>query len=308
MSGSLARFRLSLPRGFSATRVFAMVERHLYLLRASPVRLIDLIYWPTVQLLTWSFLQLYVGRTSQLPVLAAGTLIGGILLWDVLFRGQLGFSMSFLEEVWSRNLGHLLMSPLRPAEFVASLMIMSVLRLMIGLVPAVLIATTFFGFDLAALSLVIPFLFVNLMLTSWSVGLVTSGLILRNGLAAETIAWSAMFAMMPFACISYPVSTLPESAAADRLGAAADLCVRGDARHADREEFSPGPPARILGAQPRLDRARRLRVPRVARGRAPGGIAPRHGRASGQRMMPGRAGCCPNGQSDVHSFVTELPQ
>jgi ABC-2 type transport system permease protein len=127
----------------------------------------------------------------------------------VLFRGQLGFSMSFLEEVWSRNLGHLLMSPLRPAEFVVSLMIMSILRLMIGLVPAVLIATLFFGFDLAALSLAVPILFVNLMLTGWSVGLVTSGLILRNGLAAETIAWSAMFVMMPFACISYPVATLP---------------------------------------------------------------------------------------------------
>jgi ABC-2 type transport system permease protein len=195
--------------GFSPARVYAMIERHLYLLGSSPVRLIDLAYWPTVQLLTWSFLQLYVGRTSQLPVLAAGTLIGGILLWDVLFRGQLGFSMSFLEEVWSRNLGHLLMSPLRPAEFVLSLMIMSILRLMIGLIPAVLIATTFFGFDLETLSFAIPFLFINLMLTAWSVGLVTSGLILRNGLAAETIAWSAMFAMMPFACISYPVATLP---------------------------------------------------------------------------------------------------
>ena len=195
--------------GFSRARVLAMVERHLYLLAASPVRIIDLIYWPTVQLLTWSFLQLYVGRTSQLPVLAAGTLVGGILLWDVLFRGQLGFSMSFLEEVWSRNLGHLLMSPLRPSEFVLSLMIMSVLRLMIGLAPAVLVATTFFNFDLAALSLAIPWLFLNLMLTSWAVGLATSGLILRNGLAAETIAWSAMFAMMPFACISYPVATLP---------------------------------------------------------------------------------------------------
>jgi ABC-2 type transport system permease protein len=195
--------------GFSVRRVLAMVERHLYLLGASPVRLIDLIYWPTVQLLTWSFLQLYVGRASQLPALAAGTLIGGILLWDVLFRGQLGFSMSFLEEVWSRNLGHLLMSPLRPSEFVASLMIMSVLRLMIGLVPAVFIATTFFNFDLAAVGLAIPWLFLNLMLTSWAVGLATSGLILRNGLAAETIAWSAMFAMMPFACISYPVATLP---------------------------------------------------------------------------------------------------
>jgi ABC-2 type transport system permease protein len=86
---------------------------------------------------------------------------------------------------------------------------MSVLRLMIGLVPAVVIATVFFGFDIATLSIAIPWLFVNLMLTSWAVGLVTSGLILRNGLAAETIAWSAMFAMMPFACISYPVATLP---------------------------------------------------------------------------------------------------
>jgi len=128
----------------------------------------------------------------------------------VLFRGQLGFSMSFLEEVWSRNLGHLLMSPLRPAEFVASLMVMSVLRLLIGLVPAVLIAIYFFNFDIAALGLAIPLLFLNLMLTSWSVGLVTSGLILRNGLAAETIAWSAMFAMMPFTCVSYPVTILPQ--------------------------------------------------------------------------------------------------
>ena len=213
MNEAPAGLELDRPRasaaGFSPARVLAMIERHLYLLGSSPVRLIDLAYWPTVQLLTWSFLQLYVGRTSQLPVLAAGTLIGGILLWDVLFRGQLGFSMSFLEEVWSRNLGHLLMSPLRPGEFVLSLMIMSILRLMIGLIPAVIIATTFFGFDLATLSFAIPFFFINLMLTAWSVGLVTSGLILRNGLAAETIAWSAMFAMMPFACISYPVTTLP---------------------------------------------------------------------------------------------------
>jgi ABC-2 type transport system permease protein len=213
MNEAPAGLELDRPRasaaGFSPARVMAMIERHLYLLGSSPVRLVDLAYWPTVQLLTWSFLQLYVGRTSQLPVLAAGTLIGGILLWDVLFRGQLGFSMSFLEEVWSRNLGHLLMSPLRPGEFVLSLMIMSILRLTIGLIPAVIIATTFFGFDLATLSFAIPFLFINLMLTAWSVGLVTSGLILRNGLAAETIAWSAMFAMMPFACISYPVATLP---------------------------------------------------------------------------------------------------
>jgi ABC-2 type transport system permease protein len=193
----------------SMPRILAMVERHVYLLRASPFRVIDIVYWPTVQLLTWSFLQLYVGKASQLPILAAGTLIGGILLWDVLFRGQLGFSMAFLEEVWSRNLGHLMMSPLRPIELVVSFMIMSVLRLAIGLIPAFLIAIIFFRFDVSALGIGIPFFFVNLMMTSWSVGLLTSGLVLRFGLAAETVAWSAMFGIMPFACVSYPVATLP---------------------------------------------------------------------------------------------------
>jgi len=196
-------------RHLSLARILAMVERHIYLLSASPFRIIDIVYWPTVQLLTWSFLQLYVGRASQLPLLAAGTLIGGILLWDVLFRGQLGFSMAFLEEVWSRNLGHLLMSPLRPIELVVSFMIMSVLRLAIGLIPAFLIAIIFFKFDVAAVGIGLPFFFVNLMLTSWSVGLLTSGLVLRFGLAAETAAWGAMFGIMPFACVSYPVATLP---------------------------------------------------------------------------------------------------
>ena len=46
-----------------------------------------------------------------------------MLLWDILFRGQLGFSISFLEEMWSRNLGNLMMSPLRPVEFITALMV-----------------------------------------------------------------------------------------------------------------------------------------------------------------------------------------
>ena len=56
---------------------------------------------------------------------AGGIFIGAVLLWDILFRGQLGFSISFLEEMWSRNLGNLMISPLRPIEFVCALMIMS---------------------------------------------------------------------------------------------------------------------------------------------------------------------------------------
>ena len=133
---------------FSPSRVAAMVRRYWYLLSSSWPRILDLIYWPTVQMLMWGFLQIYVAQNAGFFARAGGVFIGSVLLWDILFRGQLGFSISFLEEMWSHNLANIMMSPLRPVEFMAALMIMSIVRLAIGMVPVTLLAVAFFGFNL----------------------------------------------------------------------------------------------------------------------------------------------------------------
>src|SRR3954464_15471997 len=190
---------------FSPARVAAMVLRYWYLLRSSWSRLIELIYWPTVQMLMWGFLQTYLAGQSNNLARAGGVFIGAVLLWDILFRGQLGFSISFLEEMYARNLGNLMISPLRPTEFVIALMIMSIIRLAIGMVPVTLLAIWFFGFNLWGLGLALVAFFLNLMLTAWAVGILVSGLVLRNGLGAETFAWSIMFLFLPLTCVYYPV-------------------------------------------------------------------------------------------------------
>ncbi len=194
---------------FSVNRVAAMVRRYWYLLRSSWPRVLDLVYWPTVQMLMWGFLQLYVTQNGGLFARATGVFIGAVLLWDILFRGQIGFSISFLEEMWSRNLGNLMMSPLRPVEFIASLMIMSIVRLLIGMVPVTLLAVAFFGFNLWSLGFALAAFFVNLILTSWSIGIFVAGLLLRNGMGAESMAWTIMFLFLPLACVYYPVAVLP---------------------------------------------------------------------------------------------------
>ena len=127
-------------KGGSPRRIGAMMLRYWYLLRSSWPRLLDLVYWPTVQMVTWGFLQYYITSNAGFFARAGGTFIGAVLLWDILFRGQLGFSISFLEEMWSRNIGNLMMSPLRPIEFIAALMVMSVVRLSIGAVPVTFLA------------------------------------------------------------------------------------------------------------------------------------------------------------------------
>lgn len=209
MSARRASREPAAPAAISLPRIAAMVARYMYLLRSSWPRLLDLIYWPAVQMLMWGFLQLYISQNAGFFARAGGTFIGALLLWDMLFRGQLGFSISFLEEMWSRNLANLMISPLRPVEFVIALMIMSVVRLAIGIVPVTLLAIAFFGFNLFSLGFALAAFFVNLMLTSWAVGIFVSGLVLRNGLGAENMAWTIMFIFLPLTCVYYPVTVLP---------------------------------------------------------------------------------------------------
>jgi ABC-2 type transport system permease protein len=194
---------------FSFNRVAAMVRRYWYLLRSSWPRVLDLIYWPTVQMLMWGFLQLYVSQHNSMFARAGGVFIGAVLLWDILFRGQLGFSISFLEEMYAHNLGNLMMSPLRPVEFIAALMIMSVVRLLIGMIPVTLLAILFFGFNLWGLGFALAAFFINLILTSWAIGIFVAGLLLRNGMGAESMAWTIMFLFLPLTCVYYPVTVLP---------------------------------------------------------------------------------------------------
>jgi ABC-2 type transport system permease protein len=196
--------------GASLRRMAALVQRYIYLLRTSGVRIIELIYWPFLQMLTWGFLQKYLADTTSPLAHAAGVLIGSVLLWDILFRSKIGFSTTFIEEMWSRNLGNLLISPLRPLELVAALSAWSLIRLCVGMIPVAFAAYVFFGFNLLDLGLPLVAFFAVLVLTSWSLGLISAGVILRYGLGAEELAWSLAFLLLPLCCVYYPVSVLPD--------------------------------------------------------------------------------------------------
>ena len=135
--------------------------------------------------------------------------MGGVLFWDILVRSQLGFAVAFLEEIWSRNLGHLMMSPLRPVELVASLMAVSLIKLSgrdgAGDDPGLCL----FRLQPAGLGFAFALFFANLVLTSWALGLISTGAVLRWGLGAESVAWLIVFVILPISCVYYPVSTLP---------------------------------------------------------------------------------------------------
>jgi ABC-2 type transport system permease protein len=193
----------------SVTRIYAMILRYTYLLKGSWPRILELVYWPTVQLVMWGFISQFLASTSSIIEQAFGLFLSAVLLWDVLFRGQLGVSLSFFEEMWSRNLGHLMVSPLRPSEFIAALLTMSLARTLIGMVPASFLALWFFGYSVYDLGLSLIAFFINLIVMGWAIGIAVSGLVLRWGLGAESLAWGLVFAISPLCGIYYPIEVMP---------------------------------------------------------------------------------------------------
>ena len=197
-------------------RVWGLMYRHLALYRRSWPRLLELAYWPVLQMCIWGFTARFIagriaatGGGAQAAALAGAALLGGVLLWEVALRSQMGVAISFMEEIWSRNLGHVFVSPLRPWELVAALLGMSILRTLAGVLPAIAVAYLLYAFNLFMLGPVLVLFFANLMLMGWAVALAVVSLILRHGAGAEALAWSVLFGLTPFAAVFYPVAVLP---------------------------------------------------------------------------------------------------
>ena len=190
-------------------RIYGMVLRHVYLWRRSWVRVLETAYWPTMNMVLWGFIAKFFASNSTLLAQVPALLVSGLLLWEVLFRGQLAFALAFLEELYSRNLGHLFVSPLRPVELIASMITVSLLRTCVGVGAAATLAIVLYAASIFDLGLPLVAFFANLLVTGWAVGLMVSALVLRYGLAAENLAWGVIFVLAPISGIYYPVSVLP---------------------------------------------------------------------------------------------------
>lgn len=193
----------------SARRIWGLVYRHLALYRRSWPRLLELAYWPVLQMCIWGFVSEFMVRSSGWAAAASGVLIGAVLLWEVCLRSQMGFAISFLEEVWSRNLGNLFVTPIRPWELVVGLISMSVLRMAAGIIPAILLAWALYAFAITDMGFVVIAFFVLLMAMGWAVALAVTAMVLRYGAGAEALAWSVLFGLAPLSAVFYPVSILP---------------------------------------------------------------------------------------------------
>ena len=190
-------------------RVSALIVRHLFLYRRSFPRLLEIFYWPLLDLVVWGFITIYLAQGGKGMHGAVTFFLGALIFWDILFRAQQGITISFLEEIWSRNLMNLFASPLTAGEFLAATMAMSVFKVAAVSIIMAFAALLFYSYNVFIMGLtLIPFV-LNLIAAGGLIGILTMSVIMRFGQQAEVLAWGLVFLFQPISCVFYPMSVLP---------------------------------------------------------------------------------------------------
>ncbi|HTM02445.1 MAG TPA: ABC transporter permease [Vicinamibacterales bacterium] len=190
------------------SRTLALLERQWYLLRGSPTRVVPLFGFVVIDIVLWGFITRYLDMTAG-GVDFVTSLLGAVVFWDYCVRVLHGVTMTFFEDVWSRNFLNIFASPLTLVEYLGGQVLSSLFTSAIGLLAMVVIATLLFGWSIGAYGLMaVPFVLV-LFLFGVAMGVVGAAIILRFGPAAEWFVWPIPALIAPFGGVYYPVSTLP---------------------------------------------------------------------------------------------------
>ena len=191
-------------------KMYGLFIRHFYLIKGSLPRILDLIYWPSIQIFLWGFISKFFTLSSSYYSNTVGIILSAAILYDFLFRSSISYNMMFLEEIWSRNFTNLFIAPIKLSEIITALTFTAIFRTLIGLIPAALIAIPLFGVSIFKIGAPLIFLLITLYIFGVTLGLLVTAGLVRFGPSFENIAWASLFFLAPLGCIYYPIEILPE--------------------------------------------------------------------------------------------------
>jgi ABC-2 type transport system permease protein len=189
--------------------ILAVFRRHWYPMVRSAPRVVENFFWPIVDLLLWGSLTLYLQRQdAELPIPVA-FLLGGLLLWDLIFRSKNSVALTFIDEAYHRNVVSVLASPITTMEYLAGAVLWALVKAGVSWALLTVLAAGLFSFNLLGLGPEVAVYLLLVLLFGIALALFVLGLVLRFGHAADELPWALAAVFIPFCAVFYPVTALP---------------------------------------------------------------------------------------------------
>ncbi len=190
-------------------RIWGVALRYLYLFRHSLDRLSDAFFWPTVDIVLWGLTSSFFAQSLDSGSTLVLGLLGGIILWIFPWRGQYEIAVNLLEDLWNRNLVNIFVSPVKFAEWIFTLLLIGLGKALLSSAYAAIIVYALYSANILTVGYsLIPWAMI-LVMFGWVFGLLVASIIMRYGTKIQTLAWTSIYVIAPFAAVYYPVANLP---------------------------------------------------------------------------------------------------
>lgn len=190
-------------------RIYAIFLRQIYLIRGNGTRFIQIFIWTTVDVAMWGFMSKYLTEVAGPEFGFVPLFLGAVLLWNFLSQVMQGVTITFFEDVWSRNFLNIFASPLKISEYITGLVLTSISRSLLAIVAMLALAAFVFGFSIFTYGASLAFFILILFLFGIALGIFGVSIVLRLGPAAEWLVWPIPAIISPFVGVFYPLSILP---------------------------------------------------------------------------------------------------
>jgi ABC-2 type transport system permease protein len=196
-------------RAPNPTRVGAVIRRQYYVTLRAPQRWFDVLVWPMVDTVIWGSIGKFVQEQGGATRSSVPYMLSGILLMHVIYQSNVSFATGFMDETWDNNLLNVLVTPLREYEYVLGMLVVSSVRMLLGLSMVAFAAALLYAFNVTSAGIGLIPVVAILMVSGWCVALIVIGLILRFGNGAEILTWGILFIVVALSGVFYPISALP---------------------------------------------------------------------------------------------------
>lgn len=190
-------------------RVWAMVLRYFINLKHNLDRLSDMFYWPAFDIFLWGLTGIYFAQFSKNPHGTISIILAGLVFWIVIWRAQYEINVNIMAEIWDKNLVNIFASPLTIKEWIASLMIVGLTKMIVSVAFSATIAFILYKYNIFLYGFVLIPCVISLLLTGWGFGFFVAGFIIKYGVKVQTFAWTGVAMLAPFSGLYYPLSVLP---------------------------------------------------------------------------------------------------
>ncbi len=180
-------------------RIKGIFFRHLYEFVKGTHSMVDLFYWPLVDILLWGITSIWIVQHHASNLILV--LMTAMIFWQITRRGSNDVSVSLVAEFWNRNLVNLFSTPLSILEWSIGVLLLSLCKIVVIIIFGV--GVIFCLYELNVLTIGWPFIpfAVSLMIFGWVIGFLAASVIIYGGHSLEPLAWMIPFIFAPFSAV-----------------------------------------------------------------------------------------------------------